>query len=111
MELTLIEILITIGMMILGTVATRALAFILFPANKETPVYIVYLGKVLPYAMIGFLVVYCLKNVSPIASPYGLPELFAILCIVLLHLWKKSTLLSIGVGTAIYMILVQYVFI
>lgn len=97
-------------LMILGTLITRFLPFILFPANKETPSYIIYLGKVLPYSMIGLLVVYCFKGVSLTSGSYGIPELLAVLCIVVLHLWRNSTLLSIGFGTLIYMLLVQFVF-
>ena len=73
------------------------------------PAYIQYLGKVLPYAVIGLLVIYCLKDV-PASSTYGLPEAIAILFIMVLHKWKKNTLLSIGGGTILYMILVQMVF-
>lgn len=70
---------------------------------------ITYLGKVLPYAVIGLLVVFCLKDV-PGSTHIGLPELIAILFIVVLHKWKKSTLLSIGGGTVLYMVLVQTMF-
>ena len=101
----------TIVMIIaMGTFLTRSLPFVLFPEGKKIPKYINYLGEVLPYAMIGLLVVYCLKNVSFITMPFGMPELIAIGCIILLHLWKSNTLLSIGGGTAIYMILVQFIF-
>lgn len=111
MILTNTQSLILIGLIALGTQITRALPFILFPESKETPKYIKYLGKVLPYAAMGLLVVYCLKNVSFLSSPYGLPEAIAVLCVVLLHLWKKNTLLSIGGGTVVYMVLVQLIFI
>lgn len=79
--------------------------------RKKVPQYINYLGDVLPYAMIGLLVVYCLKSVSITTVPFGLPEFISILCIVGLHTWKKNTLLSIAGGTIIYMIVVQYVFV
>ena len=92
------------------TLLTRAIPFILFPSTKETPKYITYLGSVLPYAMIGMLVIYCLKGVSVISYPFGLPELISIVFIILIHLWKNNTLLSIGGGTALYMLLVQFVF-
>jgi branched-subunit amino acid transport protein AzlD len=110
MTLTFSQALITIMLIALGTLITRALPFLLFPENKKTPEYIQYLGKVLPYAVIGLLVIYCLKSVTVLSAPYGLPEAIAILCVVLLHLWKKNTLLSIGAGTLIYMVLVQKVF-
>jgi branched-subunit amino acid transport protein AzlD len=93
------------------TLLIRFLPFMLFPAGKETPRYIAYLGKVLPYAIMGMLVVYCLKNVSFVSSPFGLPELLAVGLIVGLHLWKRNTLVSIGAGTACYMLLIQLVFI
>lgn len=80
-----------------------------FPEGKEPPAVITYLGTVLPYAVIGLLVVYCLKDV-PGSGHYGIPELIAILFIVALHKWKKSTLLSIGGGTVLYMVLVQTIF-
>ena len=110
MTLTFSQALITIMLIALGTLITRALPFLLFPENKKTPEYIQYLGKVLPYAVIGLLVIYCLTSVTVLSAPYGLPEAIAILCVMLLHLWKKNTLLSIGAGTLIYMVLVQKVF-
>lgn len=93
-----------------ATLLTRFLPFLLFPAGKKTPEYIVFLGKTLPFATIGLLVVYCLKGVSLTAYPHGLPEFIAVAAVVALHLWKRNSLLSIGVGTAVYMILVQMVF-
>lgn len=108
MNLTGEQAFIIIAMIILGTVFTRFLPFGLFPENKKTPEYILYLGKVLPFAVIGLLVVYCLKNVSLVSAPYGLPEAIGVGSTVLLHLWKKNTLLSIGGGTFIYMFLVQF---
>lgn len=102
--------LFTIAVIILGTILTRALPFIVFPNNREIPGYMKYLGDVIPYAAIGLLVVYCLKGVSVAAAPYGLPEAIGVAAVVLLHLWKKNTLLSIGGGTLIYMVLVQQIF-
>jgi len=103
--------LILVSVIALGTVLTRALPFILFPRNRKTPGYIAYLGSVIPYAAIGLLIVYCLKNISVFSAPHGIPEAIAIACVVLLHLWKKNTLISIGAGTVIYMLLVQFVFV
>jgi branched-subunit amino acid transport protein AzlD len=103
--------LILIAIFTIGTFLTRVLPFILFPHNKETPKYVLYLGNVLPFAAIGLLIVYCLKSVSILDAPYGIPEGIAIMCIVLLHLWKNNVLLSIGGGTVIYMAMVQLVFI
>lgn len=94
---------------LLGTMVTRFLPFLIFPEGKETPEFIQYLGKVLPYAVIGLLVIYCLKDV-PGSGTYGIPEFLAIVFIVLLHRWKKNILLSIGGGTVFYMLLVQFVF-
>jgi branched-subunit amino acid transport protein AzlD len=103
-------ILIIIIAVTAGTMLTRFLPFILFPERKNPPEFITYLGKTLPAAMMGLLVVYCLKGVSVIRSPYGVPELIAIAVIIVLHKWKSNTLISIGGGTAVYMILMQLVF-
>ena len=94
----------------LGTVLTRSLAFLLFPDSKKHPPFIDYLSRVLPPAMMGLLVVYCLKDISFLASPHGLPELLAIGTVVLLHLWRRNMLLSIASGTIVYMVLVQKIF-
>lgn len=92
------------------TFAIRGLPFLLFPPSRKTPDYITYLGKVLPFAVIGMLVVYCLKDVSLLRYPYGLPEFISVAAVVLLHRWKRNTFLSIGAGTVLYMVLVQTVF-
>ena len=89
---------------------TRFLPFLLFPAGKPTPRYVQYLGKALPGAVFGLLVIYCLKNVSLLSGSHGLPELIAILVVAGLHLWKRQMLLSIAGGTICYMLLVQLVF-
>lgn len=108
--MTLTQQIITIGMVILGTVLTRFLPFILFPAGKPTPRYIQYLGAVLPAAVFGLLVIYCLKGVNFLAGSHGIPEVIAITMVVALHLWKKQMLLSIAGGTVCYMLLVQTIF-
>lgn len=110
MTMTLSQQIITIGMVVLGTVLTRALPFLLFPAGKPTPRYIQYLGKVLPAAVFGLLVVYCLKNVSLFTGSHGIPEMISIALVVALHLWKRQMLWSIAGGTVCYMLLVQFVF-
>ncbi len=92
------------------TMVLRFLPFWVFQDPDRRPPLITYLGTVLPYGVMGMLVIYCLKNVSFLAPPHGLPELIAIAAVVLLHLWKRSTLVSIFGGTAIYMVLVQVVF-
>ncbi|MEI3463881.1 MAG: branched-chain amino acid transporter permease [Bifidobacterium angulatum] len=101
---------VTILMAVLGTVITRFLPFIVFPESKRPPRVVEYLGKVLPYAMGGLLVVYSLKNVTPFSGTHGIPEAVAIAVIVALHVWKRNMLLSIAGGTAVYMLLVQVVF-
>lgn len=108
--MTLTQNILTILIVILGTMLTRFLPFILFPANKTPPPFIRYLGKVLPNATIGLLVIYSLKDTVS-KNFYCLPELIAILCIYILHKWKKSMLLSIAGGTLVYMFLVQTYFI
>lgn len=108
--MSITEQIITIAAVVLGTMLTRFLPFLLFPAGKPTPRYVQYLGKALPGAVFGLLVVYCLKNVSPLSGSHGLPELIAILVVAGLHLWKRQMLLSIAGGTICYMLLVQLVF-
>lgn len=93
-----------------GTMITRFTTFILFPENKKPPQMISYLGNVLPPAMMGLLVVYCLKDVSIKQAPFGIPEAIAIVFLVLIHKWKGNVLLSIGGATALYMLLVQVIF-
>lgn len=90
------------------TALIRFLPFLIF--HKGTPKPILYLGEVLPFAVMGMLVVYCLKNVSFISAPFGAPELLAILFVVIVHKWKHNTLLSVAGGTICYMLLVQVVF-
>lgn len=111
MSYSIPQLVLFFGVVVLGTQLTRVLPFLIFPENKEIPKYVKYLADILPYTIIGMLVVYCLKDVSIAQSPYGIPEAISLLVIALLHLWKKNTLLSIGVGTFLYMILVQSVFI
>lgn len=108
--MTLTQQVITVRMVVLGTLVTRFLPFILFPAGRPTPKYIQYLGKVLPAAVFGLLVIYSLKDVSILGGSHGIPELIAIAVVVLLHLWKRQMLLSIAAGTVCYMLLVQFVF-
>lgn len=108
--MTLTQQVITIVMVIIGTMVTRFLSFLLFPAGKPTPKYIQYLGKVLSAAVFGLLVIYCLKDVSIFSGSHGLPELISIMVVVALHWWKKQMLLSIAGGTICYMLLVQLLF-
>ena len=99
---------ILIAVMATVTILLRFLPFLIF--RKQTPSYITYLGKVLPSAIIGMLVIYCLKDVNLTTHPYGLPELIASACVVGLQVWKRNSLLSILLGTIVYMILVQFTF-
>jgi len=108
--MTVTQQIITIAMCVLGTMATRFLPFLVFRENRTTPKYITYLGKALPAAVFAMLVVYCLKNVTFTASPFGIPEAAAILVTVLIHLLKRQMLLSVAGGTVVYMLLVQLVF-
>lgn len=107
--MTLAQQIITIAVVVLGTMLTRFLPFLIFPAGKQTPKYIQYLGKVLPAAVFGMLIIYCLKDVSVFSGSHALPELISIAAVVLLHLWKRQMLLSIAGGTVLYMLLVQFV--
>ena len=119
--MTIAEQIITIAMCTLGTMAMRFLPFLVFRQDKSTPKYIQYLGKVpevveylghvLPAAIFGMLIVYCLRSVSVTEYSWGLPELIAGAATVGIHLWKRSMLLSIAAGTVIYMLLVQFVFV
>ena len=104
------EILLTVAAVSLGTMLTRFLPFMIFPAGKPTPGFIRFLGKYLPSAVFGLLVVYCLKHVTLFSGSHGLPELIAIAVTAGLHLWRRQMLLSIAGGTACYMLLVQLVF-
>lgn len=92
------------------TMLLRFLPLWIFGNGQKTPVLIQYLGKVLPYAIMGMLVIFCLKGVSLVSAPYGLPELIACGIVVGLHIWKRNTAISIVGGTVVYMVLVQMVF-
>ncbi len=110
MTMTTTQAAITIALLALGTMTTRFLPFLLFRDNRPTPAYIQYLGKALPAAIFGMLVVYCLKGVDVLSGSHGLPELIAIVVTAALHLWKRQMILSILGGTVCYMLLVQLVF-
>lgn len=109
--MTVTQQIITIAITAIATIITRFLPFAVFQSKKrKTPKFIEYLGKALPAAVFAMLVVYCLKSVDILTGSHGLPELIAIIVVVLLHLWKKQMLLSIAGGTVCYMLLVQLVF-
>ncbi|MBO5953157.1 MAG: AzlD domain-containing protein [Oscillospiraceae bacterium] len=92
------------------TAALRFIPFLLFGGDRKTPKLIVYLGKVLPCTIMGMLVVYCLKDVTLDAAPFGIPELLGCLITGALHVWKRNSLLSIGAGTASYMLMIHFFF-
>lgn len=96
--------------MALTTFVTRVVPFLFFPKGKEIPKTVQYLGRVLTPAVIGMLVVYCLRGTELFSPPHGIPELIAVLAVIVLHVWKRNNLLSIGSGTVIYMFLIQAVF-
>lgn len=108
--MTLAQQIITVAMVVLGTAVTRFLPFLVFPSGKPTPKYVQYLGKFLPAAVFGLLVVYSLKDVSIFTGSHGIPEMISILLVIVLHVWKRQMLLSIAGGTVCYMLLVQMVF-
>ena len=104
------QVLSLILVMALVTAALRFLPFMIFTKGRKVPEIVAYLGRVLPYAVMAMLVVYCLKGISFVQMPFGLPELISVVLVVVLHVWKRNTLLSIIGGTACYMMLVQMVF-
>jgi len=108
--MTGMERLIIIGMVLLGTLMTRFLPFLFFPAGKPVPPYIRYLGRVLPGAVFGMLVIYCLKDIQWLQGGHGLPELLSLGVVLGLQSWRRQMLLSIAGGTVCHMLLVQYVF-
>lgn len=107
--MTLWQQVLTIAAVVLGTMTTRFLPFLLFPEGRQPPAFVRYLGTVLPAAVMGLLVIFCLKD-AVFTAWHGLPEILAILAVVLLHRWKKNIFLSIAGGTILYMVLVQQVF-
>ena len=111
MSLTFNQTLIMILAIALGSMLTRFLPFLLFPETKAPTQKLIFLGQTLPPVMMGLLVVYCLKDIKITDTPYGLPELFSIILIIILHKWKENVLISIGLGTIFYIILLNFVFI
>lgn len=103
--MTLLQQIITIGLCVAGTMMTRFLPFLVFRETRSTPPFVQYLGTVLPSAVFGMLVIYCLRDVSILRGTHGLPEFLSIFATAGLHLWKHQMLLSIAGGTACYMVL------
>ena len=109
--MTAVQCLITAAAIMLGTMATRFAPFVLLPKNRPVPRLVEYLGNTLPYAAMGLLVVYCLKDVAWLSGAHGAPELISIALTAGLHVWRRNTLVSIAAGTVCYMLLVQFVFV
>ncbi len=105
-----VHALLLVAVVALVTILLRFLPFWIFGENRTTPPLIAHLGQVLPFSVMGMLVVYCLKDVNLTSAPFGIPEAIGCALVALLHFWKRNTLLSIGAGTICYMLLVQYVF-
>lgn len=110
MIMTTTQALITVGVLAFGTVITRFLPFVFFPNAQSAPKYVTYLGKMIPAAAISLLIVYCLRYIDFTIAPRGIPEFIAIAVVAGIHIWRNNTLLSIAVGTVVYMALVQFVF-
>ena len=108
--MTLTQEMLTVAAVVAGTMVTRFLPFIIFPANKKIPPAITFLGQMLPAAVMGLLVIYCFKDVSFLSGTHGIPELLATAVTVLLQDFVRNMLLTIAGGTIFYMYLVQYVF-
>jgi branched-subunit amino acid transport protein AzlD len=106
--MTIIQQIITIGMCVAGTMLTRYLPFIVFSEKRTTPKFIQYIGKYLPSAVFGMLVVYCLKDVTPLSGNHGIPELISVAVTVAVHRLKKQMLLSIAAGTICYMLILHF---
>lgn len=94
----------------LVTMALRFIPFFVFSGERPVPKFINYLGRVLPYSIMAMLVVYCLKSISFVKAPFGLPELISVALVAVLHVWKRNTLFSIICGTVCYMVLIQFIF-
>ncbi|MEL7656836.1 MAG: AzlD domain-containing protein [Bacillota bacterium] len=111
MNLSFGESILIIFVIAIITFCLRAAPFLLFSRTGTTPKVITYLGNSLPPAVMGMLIVYCLRNTSVLQAPFGLPELIAVVTVAGLHLWRKNNLLSILGGTVFYMFLIQFVFV
>lgn len=109
--MTTTQSVITLLIIALGTIITRFLPFVLFPDSRPVPRYMTYLGRVLPAAVVGLLVVFCLKDAAPLTYPYALPELIGVAVTAALYIWRENVLLSILFGTVTYMIMTQFVFV
>lgn len=102
---------LTVAVIAIVTAALRFLPFCIFNGKRKTPNIVIYLGRVLPYSVMAMLVIYCFKNISFAAKPFGLPEIIAGVCVSAVHLYKRNTLFSIILGTVVYMLMIQLVFV
>lgn len=107
MDMQTVNRILILAAMVVGTMLTRFLPFLLFPGEKKMPPFMEYLSRSLPYATMGLLVVYCLKGVEFSRSPFGAPEILSVILVGALHHWRHNILLSIAGGTAVYMLLIQ----
>lgn len=107
--MTLTQQIVTIALCVLGTMATRFIPFVIFSENKVTPAFVQYIGRQLPSAVFGMLIIYCLKDVSFASGTHGIPELISIVITMVLHKWKRQMLISIAGGTVCYMILIHLI--
>ena len=110
MDKQTLHVVLMVLVMAVVTFLLRAFPFMVFSGKKETPQFVLYLGKVLPFAIIGMLVIYCVKDISFVALGSFLPYIISGAIVVVLHVWRRNTLLSITAGTLSYMALVQFVF-
>lgn len=108
--MSVMQSVITIALVVAGTMLTRFLPFLIFPEHKNTPKSIEYLGTILPFAMTGLLVVYSLKDTTVLTWPYGIPQALAVAVVIGVHVWKRNMMLSMIAGTCTYMVLIQTIF-
>lgn len=108
--MSVLQSVITIALVVAGTMLTRFLPFLIFPEHKRTPKSIEYLGTILPFAMTGLLVVYSLKDTTVLTWPYGIPQALAVAVVIGVHVWKRNMMLSMIAGTCTYMVLIQTIF-
>ena len=101
---------IVVVVMGLAVLATRIVPVLIFGRGEKVPEYLLYLGRVVPYTAMGLLIVYCLRDMPVLEAPHGLPEAIALAVVTVTYIWKRNSILSVVIGTALYMLLVQSVF-
>lgn len=107
--MTTLQLFASVFIVALGTVLVRALPFLLFPEGKKVPAFVLWLGQMLPGAVMAMLVVYCLKDITFVQTPWGIPALAGVAATAAVHIWKRKTILSVCTGTALYMILIRII--